>query len=436
MKKFGYLFTIFVLVLCMAGCEETQEETTTQRLDSVAEGNVTAVKPPEAYPVVTDRTKFQPVTEEQAFQFETDDQVYIGERVNCAETTNAYYYTFPPLMEIYMFDKESQKAQVFCNKPECGHNDSTCNARLGNANGLMYYKGYLYSLVSEIEEGTEDSTKVKVNLVLYRISLDSSERKAICTLASTLFDADDIEHQVLGYAVSSIQHRGWLYFVYDIGTGDLANNYYNNGSHCLYRIKLDGSGTKECIANLEVGGNYQFLHMIGVGSYVYYILPDAEGFGEVYRFNTEALVNEKMDLGTITEENFCVMGNQILYKKDWESFELYSYDTETGKERLFVDLKNKINYELCRNIMLTDGTYIYVYCYDEDEKNGYHYIVLDKTGKVTADVNTGNEIGYHYGGGKDYMLYIPATSGAADIRFFRKELIGTKQGVLEMEGPR
>ena len=179
----------------------------------------------------------------------------------------------------------------------------------------------------------------KMEINLYRVSIETQEREKVKNIASALTGNKGID----SFSIAYIQHRGYLYFIYDIGTGGEKELFYNNGSNSLYRISLESDSEKECIANMKRtdGLITSFLRLQASGSYVYYMIPDEEGMGEVYRFNTETLKNEALNLGVIAMENFVIWDGDIYYKKDWTETKIYRLSSDMTREELYIDTQTR-----------------------------------------------------------------------------------------------
>lgn len=69
-------------------------------------------------------------TYQDAYILEDDYQYYLSH--GAAENEQGYFFTRFDAntgILVYYLDKESMKATVLCNKPECKHDDENCNAQ-------------------------------------------------------------------------------------------------------------------------------------------------------------------------------------------------------------------------------------------------------------------------------------------------------------------
>ena len=99
-KRFLALILAVLLILSLAGCE-------TARGDTV---DIPASQ--------TGDTDFQK-NMHQSTTYEIDA---------IAETDAGYYFELDGSY-LYFLDKETKKVTIVCNKPECQHEDATCNAK-------------------------------------------------------------------------------------------------------------------------------------------------------------------------------------------------------------------------------------------------------------------------------------------------------------------
>ena len=407
MRKF-IIITIMTMTLIISGCnkKESEEEMKEQTIGSVAAHDYSVHEDiPEPYETITDKQKIILPAMEQAYNMETDYQYYLNKQEvygsDIAETENTifFYETYLDKSFIKMIDKETKTVQTFCNKPECRHDTSTCNGYFEKAKGMFYYNGFIYIMREECLKNESGYYEVKLNL--YRVSIETQEREIAKNIAVTLTD-----NGTDSYSISYIQHRGYLYYIYDIGTGGEADIFYNNGSNSLYRISLDKVKGKECIANMRrTGGKViSFLHLQAAGSYVYYMIPDENGMGEVYRFNIETLKNEALNLGIIATENFVIWNGDVYYKKNWQETEVYIWHSQTGEEECFTDTK-KSGYEKSSDFFV--GTdYMYVTCFDGENLTGCNWLsVFDKSGEMVTELKLPVEMSVQYGGKDIFISY-------------------------------
>lgn len=408
-KSICIIFSIMAAAMLMGGCEknDTESDAQQQKIDSVASHDYSIHEEmPTPYETINDIQNFTEATEDQTYNMDQDYQyyykkIYAGSSdIAEAENTIFFYETNQNSSYIKMIDKETKTIQNFCNKPECSHNTETCNAYFKNIRGMFYYNGYIYIMLQEYF--TNENTWDEVELNLYRVSIETQEREKVKNIAASL-----TENGIESYSLAYIQHRGYLYYIYDIGTGGNSEIFYNNGSNSLYRINIEDADEKECIANMDRTGGLivPFLHLQATGSYIYYMLPDEIGMGEIYRFNTETLKNEALNLGTIATENFIVWDGDVYYKKDWTETLIYRWSGQTGTEELYIDTMVS-GYEKSSDFYV--GTdYMYISCYDDEYPvlGCHQFTVFDKEGSMVTELKLPVENTVDYGGKDIFVSY-------------------------------
>lgn len=406
MRKKFFLCGIMAAVLMVSGCSKGVESDDKEQTTGSVASNDYSVKEdiPTPYEVVTDMQDCTVATQAQEYNMETDYQYYYNiadtSRFDIMETENTifFYEYFLDTACVKMMDKETKGIQVFCNKPECSHDTDTCNANFDNALGMFYYNGCLF--IMRQEYFPYDETQDELQLNLYKVSIETQEREKIRNIATIL-----TENSLESYSLSYIQHRGYLYYIYDVGTGGNSEIFYNNGSNSLYRIDLNSTKEKECIANMDRtdGLIVPFLHLQAAGSYVYYILPDETGMGEAYRFNTETLKNEALNLGKIATENFVIWNGDIYYKKDWEDTQIYRWNARTGEDVLYIDTVVS-GYETSTNFYVGPD-YMYVTCKENQWDEQHESAVFNKDGEMVEKIKFPIEKTTCAGGRDIFVVY-------------------------------
>ena len=102
-------------------------------------------------------------------------------------------------------DKETKRETILCGKPECTHEDESCNAYL-DATNLWMYNGRFYFDNSDYIE--ENGTFVNKGDRIYSASIDGTDRQVVQYLEFE--PGGDTAH-----AVDPILHRGIVYFGYN-----------------------------------------------------------------------------------------------------------------------------------------------------------------------------------------------------------------------------
>jgi hypothetical protein len=329
------------------GCSKGDSEKTTD-VSSIAEEGITT-EIPKGIEILEDSADFTAVTADQTYQFETDMNSGCMANNNITDA-GEMIYTVIDNKYLCAFPKSGEKAEFLCNKPDCTHNDLSCNGLLTNDSvyGIQYYEGFLYYTV--IGSGSID---------LYKVNLDGSERERVCNLATVETHGDGAN------SINWIIHRGSIYYVYRMEAGETEDGYYLNGSNCIYRRDLEETQDSELLMAVNCGMDSQYVPLKGYGSYLYFVSPEElEGEGTVYRYNTESDKLEKMqELGNDVTDLVMYEGN-IYYKKHSDDFKnVYEYDEKKNENKLFLTVEEGGLFEL-----YCDHEYLYLLCEDTPDE--------------------------------------------------------------------
>ena len=138
------------------------------------------------------------------------------------ETSDGIYVHFDAFG--YYIDKATKNITILCGKPECEHNDLTCNAWI-YAYSLWFAGDKLYFANSD--SIMENGSYVNYGLRLYSVDPDGTNRSVVQRLQFT--PSGDTS----SWAPRPIQHRGIVYFPY---------------SGILYAMPLGGDIEKDAVA--------------------------------------------------------------------------------------------------------------------------------------------------------------------------------------------
>ena len=160
------------------------------------------------------------------------------------QTEDGYYILYGG-SHAYFIDKETYQIALLCTKPECAHNDDTCNAEIYG--GVLWETGgRLYYTNSTLLE--ERGKLVDHGERIYSVALDGTGQRVV----------QELEFEPSGSSthVDPILHRGYVYFFY---------------SGVLYRVPLGGKLKKRAQAlwGEEIEGekgSVQFYDSIPVGN--------------------------------------------------------------------------------------------------------------------------------------------------------------------------
>lgn len=120
-------------------------------------------------------------------------------------------------------DKKTRKMIPVCSKPNCNHNDNTCDAYYRSVLSLTLYNDKIYIVAG----GTKE-----YSVSLYKANMDGSGKEEIKTLYMRNGDAS-LEFEF-------IIHRGYVYYV-----ANQIEQKRKESTQILYRTSLDSSDEKE-----------------------------------------------------------------------------------------------------------------------------------------------------------------------------------------------
>ncbi len=142
-------------------------------------------------------------------------QSAFGSLADLGKAETGYYFQFGDTL--YYLEGATGRVTELCARPDCAHEDRTCNAWAG-AYALWYSGGRLYFARSESEEGGGGLTGPGKSV--YAVNPDGTGRRQVMSL-----ELRPVEGRPLSSFDDPICHRGQVYFVY-------------NG--VLYRMPLEG----------------------------------------------------------------------------------------------------------------------------------------------------------------------------------------------------
>ena len=314
-----------------------------------------------------------------------DCQNYINEMSSFVKVNDGYYFTSDS--KLFHFDIENYQAYPVCNKTNCDHSDSNCQAYLSPLKfypemSMYYYDNALYLLGRETKGHSFES------IYIYQISLENFKQKK----AAYLFDSTG------GVSVVCTLHRGYVYFTYDGGEME-------ETKATLYRTKLgelngnsvekifEYSGIGASIARLSAYGNKLFFN---TSSY-----SDIQGNG----YNT---VLNCMDIHTLDNETI----PQRKYSHFAENGKVYYCNNENTIA--YYDLNTKEHKVFCKIdgpcYISADDNYIYLdnlqsIIIGKTEKKSRAIFVYDKSGNYITNIIPKSPEDYCYFGGDDIMIF-------------------------------
>lgn len=420
MKRKALNILLAAGILLMTGC--AKEDTGFPELLSVADGKAGTSNLPEGVKVVENPEEFQAVQEDQSYHADTD-QWYLMKNT-CTPGDGVIYVNIND--NIGVLDKETKAYTCLCSTPGCLHDSYECNAYAERT--IQYYDGYLYTY--RTESVFEGDINVGKKLLLYRIAPDGSSADGVCEFATVYYDdmVDSVEGME-GYSDNFLWmiHRGYVYYAYDIGTAAVKDDsYYNNMSHYVCRMKLDGTGEREYLMPLE-GSAIEQISFHGCGSYVYFLDVGEGDKGTLYRFNTEACEIEKMPLTDVEVETY-TMVDEYLYYTIMGDTTLYRYDFNGCKSEEIMDFQTYDERfgSLPGGARITnDGEYIWATSWVDEEDGITGCMILDFDGNYVSGFDIGAEGDYNVGMRAESDLVLIVTYGDHGWYWFDREEIKT-----------
>lgn len=385
MKKKSLLLTILcgtLLIFCtlLAACtekdknqEETEEaakaEDMEKEIETINLSNLTTLE------VITDCTKFTPVTQDQSYHFETD--------MNPSHVNYSFIRNFTDLGDtIYMsrsrgglfaFQKDTGSAGIACDKPDCEHDMTTtggdCQANLHmldlDVSGLQYYNGDIYYTLGLT--------------MLYKMSPDGEVKYKYASLLG------EKEYGTGEYLI----HRGNIYF------------YAKNEG--IYKMPIDNPSYKELIVGMPEGSS-PTVTLQAYGSYVYFTIYDYrfyDGEEKIYaaaRYNIESnqieqFLNIKENEGSILVHDGKIYYQE--YQEDNQGNSIYRYDIASGENEIFLQGERNKGTNIGFYPIYGDLDYIYIskWVYEEESyytgggnSSDYEYLAYTWDGEIAGEI--------------------------------------------------
>ncbi|MDE7308238.1 MAG: DUF5050 domain-containing protein [Lachnospiraceae bacterium] len=394
MKKIKLFIFILGVVFVLSSCSKDSEKEQEESYDSIANETGNEIKLPEGAKIVENPENFKPVVLDQTYNLETDTSFFIGASGGGGMTTDGNTIYLHSFNEIEILDIQTKSYMNLCNKPQCTHTYTSkdCNGYFLSC-GIQYFEGSLYTVKQdELWEGDEE---VGSEMVLYKISLDGSVKEKVCVLA-TIYKSDMVampdSNGTMSNSIYWIIHRGYIYYVYDIGTSGLADNTcYNNMSNYISRMKIGKNEKREYIMPLNKDRMTPETDMWGYGSYVYFLdieISIGNGVGYLYRFNTESGEVEKLPFEKRMVRTYTAWDDFLLYTNidaDGSDTGLYKYNKDGLTEKImdFADYDKRFG-TLSPIFLFRDTQYIYATAWVDKEENITKCIVFDCEGNYIS----------------------------------------------------
>lgn len=314
-----------------------------------------------------------------------DFQNYISEMSSFVKVKDGYYFTSDALL--FYYDTENNQAYPVCNKTNCTHSDSNCQAYLSPLKfypemSMYYYDNALYLLGREKKGASSES------VYIYQISLENFKQKK----AAYLFDSAS------SISVVCIIHRGYVYFSYDGGEME-------ETKATLYRTKLgelsknspekifEFNGIGASIARLSAYGNKLFFN---TSSY-----SDLQGNG--YETVLNCMDIHTLENKTIPQRKYSHFADEgkVYYFKD-ENTVAY-YDLSNQKHKIFCKIDGPCYISADDNYIYFDNLQSIIV--GNSKESDRKIFVYDKSGKYVTEITPKNPKDDCYFGGDDMMIF-------------------------------
>ena len=317
----------------------------------------------------------------------TDSQEYLidpVENAHMCESPDSFYYACNSF--IYVIDKDTHKAAVLCNKPDCLHeneyNPGSCHAYISSAEEeLLYYDGSLYT------QGQEERSDMDGNRhwydQIFRVTIDGSNRELV-------YETSDMR------IFSLRTHRGYIYFT---AAKYIENEGASSDRVHLYRLPVSGGKPKQLKikyfdkqrdVSKAYSEGYEVLRMHYFGDYLYIRVNGriaGKTVDSIVRVNLKTLKTE--DIGkslSIEKYDFTVIGDKVYYVSNKK---LYEANTNGTGEKVLKDLKS-YGYKAGYTAYTSDGENIVINCYNSEipgEDKTAHFLLFNAKTKKTTEYN-------------------------------------------------
>lgn len=372
MKKIQGVTLILLLCVFLVACADSGEKNSTE---NISESNSSE----NAMRFDLSAMDYNPYTDAQSF--------FTNSRV--AKSEHGYYYWDSSHMGFMMYyDIQSGQKVPLCNRPDCRHDDTDCNAWypgiFGSQKGdvwydtvyLYFYNDSLY-LIGCDKEGY-------VNL--YRVSEDGSSREVSTRLFRADFSSDDGSSMQQWQAPEVCIHRGYIYYIDP-----------REKQPVLRRVKLGGT-EPEMLYTVEDGKLPKIYRLKAYGNYLFFQSADSS--------KESSLASEGLHVYNIKTGEIRLVKDGIIAPYNIADGMLYYYSSDEGihccslataEDRLVVEKAPDMNFS-------TDGQNIYFF----QEETGV-LEVYDVQGKFVSRIEDEYLVDGYCGCDLQYMFVIGST---------------------------
>ena len=313
------------------------------------------------------------------------------------ETEEYYYYLLDG--KVYFSQKDNLAFYILCSKPDCKHNDDSCNASARSV--LGYWDGHLYGDVLSVSDS---------KLYAFRMNLDGTEHKRIAEFEMPVNPMGSAGGMFMLYV-----HDGYIYY-----------SVSNIGMNSLFRLNLS-TGENERLFEGFLHGETSIHPRICFDGHEFYFLLYDQNERTLYGVNTETL--ELREIRQWSDEilHWSVYGNTLYYyAKDRKTF--CEYNLTTGEEQTFLQL------DYYSGAAFYDSDYVYLITWDDDEWSDRGLSIFDRNYQFIQriDYQPNQDLLYVT---QDKLIFTDLPSQKA-TKYLPKSAIGTGEAeLLPIEDP-
>ena len=347
-------------------------------------------------------------------RLDSDPNFVHGDFDTICATEDTVYFAYAldgkigvPYMEIIHFlDKATGIVSPLCGKPECLHNDSTCNAYTTNCYALSVYDGRLYWMEKPMTYSPPPG--------IYSAALDGTDRRMIWEFEREMVPS--------GLAAKGIFHQGWFFLFGDyqkVENGEPNRNLY------MVAWPLNSEGESIVILDEPIGLSALRLSVQGYGDKVYIIaLNETTGVSQIFRWSLETWEQETvydggfpydgaygfvMDGESIVAAGYKLVDDTAEFIGDAYSVGICRYDFGSGEWGERIPLETRV---ARRDRLIWPGITEDMLVMAGDTDDGLSVFLMDLEGNVLLDQTypcdwlEGRHTGFQYCGRDETNVYL------------------------------
>ena len=316
---------------------------------------------------------------------------------NFLEIGEFYYYLYNE--KVFFSPKGEPLFYYLCNRPNCTHGGTDCNAYAGCT--LGYWNGYLYGVIDDENQ----------DMIVVQMNMDGSAHRRIAKIELPIGD-DGGEGG--GYFFSF--HENYLF-------------YYVAAYPCaFYRVDLSTGKTERLFQKLLRGEADISFPVDFDGGAMVFLYRDSDWKNWLYRYQEAAKAPE------------CLREWPLDVKQGWEYYDgkICYYAGESGAiftyDYLSGELEKHGSYSYYGGAVYYDTDNIYFVNWDDASFSNMGIAVLDKDYNILEEVEF--PYGIDYGFATDDFLFFVSKSGYPISYYLPKSAIGTGEAeLLPIEDP-